>query len=232
MVYMILTQINLRPFTLEQIIAILILVFRTFIKEYHHRTLGTYNLANSKIDIWHNEDNDSTIYTFCYNELNNKVYTIEHSLKEFSTTHYPHIPKHKIIQYTENGIRKKEIYSTNKNINDISVNNDATKILFTAANVENSEFINKFYLLDVNSLQKEVILNTKDKFTRIKLPKFSLDEKGFYFLGSTPDSKIIEEVEGTLPITENAIYYYEFKTKNTYKVFEIPNNVINIYKLN
>ena len=212
------------------------IVFRTFDKAYQNQTIGTYDLMNGKVKIWDNGDKESTVYNFYCNSFNSKIYSVERSLKEMYTKSFPNIPKHRIIQYNENGIKEKDVYSSDKFINNISVDNGGNKILFDATNIEGNKVINKIYLIDLNTLKEEIMITPKEKFgkytfTRMKMPQFSPDEKGFYFLGSTSGSTVIEYVQGSISTTVNAIYYYEFSTKNIYKVFEVPNAFINIYKI-
>lgn len=51
------------------------------------------------------------------------------------TKNFPNIPKHRVVQYDENGIKEKVVYSTDKFINNIAVDNDGNKILFDATNI-------------------------------------------------------------------------------------------------
>jgi hypothetical protein len=212
------------------------IIFRSFDKVYQRHTIGTYDLRSGKVKIWNNQDKDATIYNFYCNNFNSRIYTIERSLKEMYTKNFPNIPKHRIIQYNQSGIKEKEIYSSDKFINSICVDNDGNKVLFDATNIEGNVPINKIYMVDLNSLKEEIMIETKGKFdkymlTRMKMPQFSPDGKGFYFLGSTSTSAIIEHPEGSIPTTVNSIYYYEFLTKNIFKIYEVPNAFINIYKI-
>jgi hypothetical protein len=212
------------------------IVFRSFDKVNQRHSIGIYDLINDKVKLWNNEDKDSTIYNFCCNTFNSRIYTIELSLTEMHTKRFPNIPKHRIIQYNEYGIKEKEVYSSDKFMNNISVNSDGNKVLFDATNIEDNKPINKIYMIDLNSLKEIIMIESKGKFeeyplTRMKMPQFSPDGKGFYFLGSMSTSKIIEHPEGTIPVTVNSIYYYDFSTKNIVKIFEVPNAFINIYKI-
>lgn len=212
------------------------IVFRSFDKVYGRHTIGTYDLKSRSLKIWDNEDKDSTIYNFYCNIFNNKIYTIERSLKEMHTSKFPHIPRHRIIQYSQNGDREKEVYSTDKFIDNISVDNDGKRVLFDATDIEGNKPVKKIYMLDFNSLKERIMIEPKSEFekytiVRMKMPQFSPDGKGFYFLGSDLKSAVIERPEGSVPITSNSIYYYKFSTKNIFKIFEVPNASINIYNV-
>lgn len=211
------------------------LVFRTREKGHRNYTIGTYNLTNNNVIIWNKGEVDSNIYNFCCNSSNNKIYTIERSLKDMDTKKFPNLPTHWIFQYSENGVKEKQLYATKKDIMNISVNNDGSKILFDATSVEDNDTIHKIYLLDLSTSNEKVIIKPgdafeKDTFTRIKEPKFSPDGKSFYFLGSTTKSSIVEKIQGGPATTSNAIYYYQFSSKKISKIFEVPNTFINEFK--
>lgn len=213
------------------------IVFRMFDRIHQNHTIGTYDLRNGKVIVWKSRDMDMTIYNFYCNSFNNKIYTIERSLKEMHTVRFPDIPRHRIIQYNENGIKEKEIYSTDKFIHNISLDGNGNNILFDAVTIEDRKPVNKIYIINLNTLKENILLDTQrqfDKyiFTRLKMPEFSPDGKGFYFLGSVSDSAILEHPEGTIPITVNGIYYYKFSDKSIHKIFEIPHAFINNYKIN
>lgn len=211
------------------------LVFRTREKGHRNYTIGTYNLMNNDVSIWNKGEEDSYIYNFYCNSSNNKIYTIERSLKDMDTKKFPNLPTHWIFKYNENGVKEKQLYVTEKSIMNISVNNDGSKILFDATSVEGNDTTHKIYLLDLSISNEKVIIKPndpfeKDNFTFVKWPRFSLDGKGFYFLGTLSKDIIIEHVEGSMPITSNAIYYYEFSSKKIVKIFKIPNTFINEFK--
>lgn len=212
------------------------IIFRTFGTQHQYFNLGVYNLKDSTVNLWYREDPDATIYNFFCDEKTNRIYTIERSLSELQVKHYPNIPTDKIVQYTMDGTKEKTLYSTNKSINSISVDTDGKKLLFDAASFDGNEMTNKIYFVDLKTGTESVMIQLNDKIegdtiSSMKYPQFSSDKSGFYFLASTPKSTIIEEVEGTTPVTSRAIYFYQFSNKKINKVFEITDAVINSYKL-
>lgn len=211
------------------------IIFRTPTKNRKSYTLGVYSLKDKTTEIWNNEDNDVCIFNFYWDKYNHIVYTIERSLNEMQTDQTQPLT-HKIFKYDENGENKQLLYSTNKDISDISVNNQGNKIIFDAITLENNRPINKIYLLNLNDNTEQVLIEPNSKFgdiniTAAKSPKLSLNGNGFYFLATTPESEIIEEVEGSTPIMSKAIYYYDFDSKKVSIIFEDRKVVINIFKL-
>lgn len=212
-------------------------IFFRKLQDGHHKfSIGSYNIDNGKWSIWNNTENDLTSTNFYYNFLNKKLYTIEFSLAEVPIKRLPNMPTNKIVQYDTSGVKEKEIYSTNKNINNISINKKGNKVLFDAASFENDRVTNKIYLVNLDTGNEEILIKPNDVFNNetfisFKSPQFSLDEKGFYFIGTTTESKVIEQVKGTTPTLSNAIYYYEFDTKKVSKIFEAPNMFINKFKI-
>lgn len=209
------------------------IIFRTFSKDRRGYTLGVYSLKDNNIELWDNEDNDVYIFNFYWDKYNNTVYTIERSLKEMETAL---IPKHSIFKYDENGKNKQLLYSTNKAINNISVNKQGNKIIFDASTIENNNLINRIYLLNLNDNTEQALIEPNTKFDSItistaKSPQFSLNGDGFYFLATTPESKIIQEVEASTPIMSNAIYYYDFNSKKITSIIENRKAVINKFKI-
>lgn len=211
------------------------LIFRTIGKDKKY-TIGTNDLINKEMYIWDIKDEDSLIYNFYHDVFDNRVYTIERSRNEMISNKFEDIPTHKIIQYDENGAERKLIYSTKKFINNISVNSAKDKILFDASDIDNNAVINKIYLINLNKNSEEILIKPDDlienhKFTLIKKPKFSPDNRGFYFLGSTTQSNIIEDTDVGMPIYSNALYYYEFSSKKITKIFENKDAIINDFKI-
>lgn len=210
------------------------LIFRTLTNDRVRYTIGTYSLADESIKIWHNQDEDSFIYNFYWNKKEKSIYTIERSVKEMESTQ---IPVHKIFKYNEDGENKKLLYSTDKVIDNISVNEQGTKILLDTSIMKNGEIINQINLLDLNNNTDKVIIepnnqSNQNNFNTIKNPQFSLNKDGFYFLATTPKSKVIENLEGSNPIMSNSIYYYDFISNKTYIIFESDEFVINNFKIN
>lgn len=210
------------------------IIFRTFSKDRRGYTLGVYSLKDNKVELWNNEDNDVYIFNFYWDKYIRAVYTVERSLKDMETAL---IPTHKIFKYDENGENKQMLYSTDKSINNISVNYQVNKIIFDASTIENDNLINKIYLLDLNNNVEKILIEPDNKFDSIsistaKAPEFSSKGDGFYFLATTPKSKIIQEVKGSTPIMSNSIYYYDLDSKKVSRIFEAGKFVINSFKLN
>ncbi|AOR25081.1 hypothetical protein [Clostridium taeniosporum] len=173
------------------------IIFRTLTKDRRSYTLGVYYLKDNEIKSWPNEDKDRYIFNFYWDKYNHAVYTIERSVNEMETQEKI---LHKIFKYDENGENKQLLYSTDKDINNISVNNQGSNIIFDVTIVENRMPINRIYLLNLNDNTEQILVESNDKFehtnfTLVKKPKFSLNGNGFYFLGTTPKSKIIAEVK-------------------------------------
>uniref|UniRef100_UPI001A9B8BCF hypothetical protein n=1 Tax=Clostridium sp. C8-1-8 TaxID=2698831 RepID=UPI001A9B8BCF len=213
------------------------LIFRTLQNVNNKNyTLGVFDIVNQDIRTFKN-DADLQIYKFYYNKVNNKIYTIERSISEMASTKFPNIPSNKVAEYDKSGENKKQIYSANKFIDNISVNNKADKLLFDATDIVNKKTIHSIYLIDLKNKYEKVILKPGDKFENtkfniIKSPQFSPDEKGFYFLGSTLNSNIIDQSNKGNTVTSNALYYYEFSTSKISKIFEVDDAIINIFKVN
>lgn len=213
------------------------IIFRTINSDNSNYSLGRYNLVTKEIDILNKDYTDSYLYKFYYNKFNNKIYTLERSISEMGSKRFPDIPTHKIIEYEMNTKVEKEAYSTNKFINNISINKTSDKILFDATEITDDKTSNNIYLIDLKSNDEKVVLISSydvnnSKFTLIKNPEFSMDEKGFFFLGVTSASNQVEQRDGSNAIMSNALYYYEFVTEETHKLFEVDDAVINIFKLN
>ncbi|GEP65701.1 hypothetical protein CBE01nite_34690 [Clostridium beijerinckii] len=209
------------------------IIFRTPTKNRKSYTLGVYSLKDSTTELWNNKDDDVYIFNFYWDKYNHKIYTIERSINEMESGQ---IPTHKIFKYDEEGKNKQLLYSTDKSINNISVNNQGDKIIFDATTIENNMPTNKIYLLDLNDNSEQILIQPNDKFqdiniSSVKYPKFLLSENGFYFLGTTPKSKIIQELEGSTPIMSNAIYYYDFDSKKISMIFGDTDFVINSFKI-
>lgn len=203
--------------------------FRAIIKRHNNFTIGTYDLNTKNINLWNKDDTDSTIYDFCYNQFNNKVYAIESSTNEMNSVN---VPTYKVDQYNENGTDKKELLSKKQSINYISVNKEGTKALIAAAS---DNLGNKIYLVDLKTLSEEKLLESdfspkKEKYYTYKNPIFSQDDNGFYYLGTTPESETMEDVDGS-KIKCNEIYYYDLSTKKSSKIFEVKNKFINSFKI-
>ncbi|NFO05628.1 hypothetical protein FDB23_16470 [Clostridium botulinum] len=205
------------------------IIFRTFTADNTSYTLGVYNLKENKIKLWDNQDSDSYVYNFYWDKDAHVIYTIERSIKDMESTQDP---IHNIFKYDENGKNKELLYSTRKFINNISVNEKKNKIIFDAATIENNNLINKIYLLNLDNNTEQILLESNENFNSVKKPKLSPNGNGFYFLATTSKSKIIEDVEGSVPIMSNAIYYYDFTSNKTSKTFEDSNFIINNFKLN
>lgn len=211
------------------------IIFRTPTKNRKSETLGVYSLKDKTTQIWNNEDNDVLIFNFYWDKYNHKIYTIERSLKEMETS-LTQPPTHKIFRYDENGENKQLLYSMNKDINDISVNKEGNKIIFDGITLENDTPVNRIYLLNLNDNTEQILVEPSSKFddiniTAAKIPKFSLNRNGFYFLATTPESEVIEELEGSTPIMSKAMCYYDFDSKKVNIIFEDRNVVINSFKL-
>lgn len=209
------------------------LFFRTRMYGHRNFTIGVYDLSNKRVNIWDEDETDITNYTFCCNKFNNKIYTIEYSVKDAYSVNSKGIPTNSIVRYDENGNKEKELYSTKKFIHCISVNSDGTKALIIASE---DEPVFTLYLIDLNTGKEEILFKSKETFDgitflRLKDPQFSSDDKGFYFFASTQDSKILEHYDYTDPLMSREIYYYDFSTKKITKIFGITNEVINRFKL-
>ncbi|NFO89118.1 hypothetical protein FDC58_08395 [Clostridium botulinum] len=207
--------------------------FRTFTKNRISYTVGVCSLKDNTTVLWNNEDNDVYIFNFYWDKYNHKIYTIERSVNEMETQEKT---IHKIFKYDENGENKQLLYSTDKDINNISVNNQGNKIIFDATTIENNIPINRIYLLNLNDNTEQILVEPDDKFedtnfSLVKKPKFSSSGNGFYFLGTTPKSKIIAEVKGSTPTMSNAIYYSDFNSKKIMLIFENTKAVINEFKI-
>lgn len=210
------------------------IIFRTFTNDRRSYTLRIYSLKNNKIELWPNEDSDVYIYHFYWDKYNHVVYTVERSVKDMETEQ---IPTHKIFKYDENGENKQLLYSTDKAVSDISINNQGNKIIFDATTLENNIPVKRIYLLNLNDNTEQILVEPNDKFedtnfTLVKKPKFSSTGNGFYFLGTTPKSEIIAEVKASTPTMSNAIYYYDFNSKKITSIVENRKAVINEFKIN
>lgn len=150
------------------------IVFRTLTKNRKSHTLGVYSLKDKTTEIWKSEDNDVYIFMFYWDKYNHVVYTVERSLNEMETGQ---LLTEKIFKYNENGENKQLLYSTNKDINYISVNNQGNKIIFDGITLENNIPINRIYLLNLNDNKEQILVEPNSKFdginiTAAKSPKF------------------------------------------------------------
>lgn len=212
------------------------LVFRTISNDRRRFVIGKCSLTNNEIEILDNFNTDFDMFNFYIDKTKKIVYTIEYSLTEFENTNFPEMPTYYIFKYNIDTEQKELLYSTNRTITSISIDTN-NRILFEAESIENNSVTKKIYLLNLNHQTEDILLqsntNFKDiNFENISKPKFTLDNKGFYFLATTDKSIIIEEVPGTLPIKSKAIYYYDLKFNNIKLVYDNKNEVINDYKIN
>lgn len=197
-------------------------------EQYGHRnnTIAIFDLLNNKLNICETKDTDSTIFNLQYNQFTHKIYTIERSLNEIDTTHAPNIPAHRIVEYDQNGNKIKELFKMNGFIDNISVSKDGTSALFSVS-VDPS--LDKIYLINFSSSNKKLILESTTNYV-VSKPIFSSDEKGFYFTAITPTSKVLYDNGNTIERSKG-IYYYDFSTKKTSKIFYENNGVVNDFNI-
>lgn len=179
-------------------------------RQNNHREYGIaiFNLLTNQLSIISNEQTDSDVYTFNYNYSTKKLYTIERSIKEMDNFHLPDIPVNRIIEYDENGNRIKQVFEMNEFIQGISVSNDGHSALISASK---DTPLNKIYLVNFQKSSKYIILESTED-TMVSRPTFSPHEKGFYFVGIMPDSKVLVD-DGHHVEKNKGIYYYDFATK-------------------
>lgn len=188
--------------------------------------IAIYNLLTNQLSIISTEQIDSDVYTFKYNHFTKKLYAIERSLKEMNNSHLPDIPVHRVVEYDENGNRLKQLFEINEFIQGISVSKDEHSALISSSK---DTPLSKIYLLNFQNSSKEIILeSTWD--TMVSRPTFSPDEKGFYFVGIMPDSKILVD-DGAHVEKNKGIYYYDFTTKKISKIFRKDDGLVNEYYL-
>ena len=213
------------------------LFFRIFDKNNQEHIIGLYDLNSLETKTIEKLNKDLSTYNFEANNDGTSIYAIERSKSEMEKLEYPNIPTNKIIKnYIDGDTRNELIYETNKYINSISLYENEKKIIFDAVDFNGFDMENSIYSVDLNSGSEEIILSVNEKINNekiisIKYPKVDFENKGIYFLASTSESNIIEEVAGAPTIMANSIYYYDFKTKEIIKIFEVENAVINKFRL-
>ena len=185
------------------------------------------NLSNNKLTLLNNkEDFDTDVYNFQYNQYTHKLYTIERSEKELQTIHLPNMPTSKIIEYTENGKKIKELFKIKGYIHNISVSKDGSTALIS---VTIEPTLDKIFLVNLKNLNKKLLLESSRDYA-VSKAIFSADEKGFYLLAITPDSKVIDSSPQHI-VRSRGIYYYNFTTQKTSKVFSISDSFVNDFNI-
>ncbi len=176
--------------------------------------IGVYDLNSNQMNIWNKEETDKSIFAFDYNPNTLKLYGVERSEKEVRSTQLPDRPTHKIVEFDKNGKRIRELDEINMSITDISVSKDGDTGLFTEAS---STPYPSIYMIDFKTSTVTPVIEY-DKKSIVKCPIYSPDEKGFYYLAITPDSKQITSDTGEKAWTRG-VYYYDFATKTSTKIF-------------
>lgn len=182
--------------------------------DHRNNNLVIINLGNNQINFCDKNKFDSDIYNLYYNQYNHKIYTIERSIKALDSTRLPSIPTHRIMEYNEGGGSGKELFQVNGYIHNISVSKDGNRALIS---VTFDSSLDKIYLVNLSSSSKSLLLESKSNYV-VSKASFSPDEKGFYFLATTPDSKIIDDNPQHI-VKSKGIYYYNFLTQKTSEVF-------------
>lgn len=196
--------------------------------------IAVYDLQSGKINIWNKEEKDLSINDFDYNPDTQKLYVVEKSLTEFTSTRWPNMPTYKIVEFDKDGNRLRELFEMNMFIYNISVSKDGDKGLFLGATYPKSKTprppVPRIYIVDFKTSKVETILES-DKNFYLKDPIFAPDEKGFYFLAITPESRYVTDDSGE-GLWTRGVYYYDFETKEMTKIFMKDDGVVRNININ
>ncbi|MDT8718869.1 hypothetical protein IAI10_19630 [Clostridium sp. 19966] len=195
-------------------------------KKHKNNNLAILKLPSNSIKICNEEELDSDIYHLQYNSFNHKLYTIERSKKELLEANLSKLPTHKIVQYNEEGEKEKELFEIKGFIKRSSVSKDGSRALVS---VSFGPFDYKIYLIDFEKRQQSVVLESTNSL-KISKALFSPKEKGFYFLGSNKEFKIIDENAQQI-VRSNAVFYYDFSTKKISEAFYEASGFINEFTI-
>lgn len=174
-----------------------------------------YDMQSKEIDIWNKEETDISVYKFDYNPNTQKLYGVERSEKEIRSQ-LPDRAPNRIVEFDKNGNRIQELLEMNMAIDSISVSKDGNKGLFSGNTTTTTPY-STIYMADFKTSTVTPILEGNNQ-SIIKWPVFSPDEKGFYYLAITPDSKQMTGESGETAWTRG-VYYYDFTTKTNSKIF-------------
>lgn len=202
------------------------IIMRIVQSEHKNFQIATYDLVNEKVNIWNTEETDLSILDFDYNKYTHKVYAIERSMNEFLKTNLPEIPNHKIIEFDENGNRLNEVFKINVFIDSISVSKDGSLALVSGSTDTPTPYI---YMIDLKNSKVKTMLKSENGYI-VKHPIFAPDEKGFYFLAITPESKTFITNLGESAQTRG-IYYFNFSSQKITKIFMKDDGIVRNFNI-
>lgn len=188
--------------------------------------IAVYDLHNNQLTIWNEEESDMSIFAFDYNPFTLRLYGIERSEKEVRSTQLPDRATHKIVEFDMTGKRIRELLNVKMSITNLSVSKDGTTGLFSGAS---STPYPSIYMIDFQTSTITPIIEY-DKKSIVKWPVYSTDEKGFYYLAITPESKQITSITGEKAWTRG-IYYYDFSTKTSTKIFMKDDGIVRNFNI-
>lgn len=212
-----------------------LLFMRVIQGDHHNFQMATYNIKTGTVTIWNPNEYDLSVQDFDYDPNTEKVTTICFSdneryqkTKKANLNHSEVEPLiYQIIQYSINGNNKQLICNIEKYLFNIStLNGDKDALLNIADDPLGANC--SIYKLDLQLKTLTLVFSGSGAYTAIKMPNYSADGKGIYFLAMKSDTKSLTDKNGASAIPR-FLYYYDLKTHNISQVWVMDNGTINNY---
>jgi len=191
--------------------------------------LATYNLETSEINVWNEDDKDTSVVDFHYNPIAHQVLLVTKSIsEEFKNVEdannkgVPPKPSlHRLKIYSHDGKREKEILSLNKFVRSASLSGDGNSVLINykeSIEAESPSIISEYKIK--NHELTELLKESKEQYN-ISHPLYTQEQNGFYFIVNTKDN---------VSYDKTAVRFYDFKTKKISEIWSKKNGTsVKIY---
>lgn len=200
--------------------------------------LAVYNVDSKKINVWNEDDSTHEIHYFDYSPASRTIIALEHSLDE-ETALLQHANRdqvalppvtYRVVLYSEDGRKLREIATIKKHILDISLSPDGKQALFTVTDQINSNSFNLVFKLNLESGSYEEVFRDTDTFRRIKHAQYASDEKRIYFSAILKNAPVLSgEKRRKVPARNIAIY--DPKTNQMTKVWSMEKGTVNQFQV-
>ncbi|TQR35979.1 hypothetical protein C7Y47_06760 [Lysinibacillus sphaericus] len=203
-------------------------LLRDELKNFH---MATYNLDTQKIQIWDEDNKDSSILDFNYNPNNNQLIVVSFSededqkkLDEVNKNQTKLQPtKYSLDIYDIEGQKKKHVADVERFISGASLAPDASSVIISYDEAVDSP-ISHVVEIDIKTKKVKHLLDSSNIYSKIRSVKYDEKKEGFYFLSSFIDEKkgysILE-----IP-KESVLSYYDIKKNKVRNVWRAKKSVI------
>jgi len=181
--------------------------------------IAVYDINTKEINLWNKEEFDLSIWKFDYNPYTQKLYGVERSESGIRKAQPPKLPTYRIVEFDKDGNRLEELLEIKMSIDSISVSKDGKYGIFSGS----THSYNDIFIINFEDGTIKRILEGNST-NLVKWPIFSPDEKGFYYLAITSDSKILKDDTGQY--MTRGVYYYDFETKEAKLIFMKDDGIV------